>query len=204
MTAFVVLAVDAVEIGRVVVVPDAHLVRAELFGDFVDGIRGLLHEVARFVDLSRERPDDQVAIANRLIELDRCGELVALQFVEAVVESARLELRGVEVRPPLGARFAERVLELDGVEPDRRECVERTGNLGGELLPDTPELRADRDLFPLGSCGGRKEESGRRGGAADSENVSTGRMRVHAGILSGSAHPMLESGVELGTRFPSC
>ena len=119
-------------------------------------------EVARLVDLRRERPDDQVAVADRLIELDRRGELVALQLVEAVVESARLELGGVEVLPPLGARFAERVLELDGVEADSRERVERAGNLGRELLPHTPELRADRDAFPLGSCGGSREGKGER------------------------------------------
>ena len=160
-----VLAVDAVEVGEVVVVPDAHLVRPDLVGRLVHRVGCLLQEVRRLVDLRRERPDDQVAVADRLVELDRRRELVALQFAERVVEPARLQLGRVEVLPPLRARLAERVLELDAVEPDRGERVERARNVGGELFPHAPELRADRESSSTrrrpdaGSAGTRRADA---------------------------------------------
>ena len=125
----------------------------DLLGGLVHRVGRLLQEVRRLVDVRRERPDDQVPVADGLVELDGGRELVALQFAEGVVEPARLEPRRVEVLPPLGARLAERVLEFDAVEPGRGKRTERAGNVGGELLPHAPELRADRDALPRGPAG---------------------------------------------------
>jgi hypothetical protein len=104
----------------------------------------------------------------RSLELDGGRQLVALQFVEPVVESARLEPRRIEMLPPFGARLAERVLEFDGLEPDARERFERSGNLGGELLSHAPELCSDRDGFPRGQDEGwhRRGDDGGGGGRA--------------------------------------
>ena len=70
-----VFAVDAIEVGRVVVVPDAHFVRPHLFGGFVHSVGGLLQQIGRLVDLRRKRTDDQVPVANRLVELDVAASL---------------------------------------------------------------------------------------------------------------------------------
>ena len=120
-----VLAADAVEVREMVVVPDAHLVRFHLLRRFVHRVGRRLQEIRRLVDIRRERPDDQVLVANRLVELDGGRELVTLKFAEGVMESARLELDRVEVFPPFRARLTERVLEFDAVEPGGRERAER-------------------------------------------------------------------------------
>ncbi len=177
-----VLAVDAIEVREVVVVPDTQLVRLHLLRRLVHGVGRLLQQFGRLVHLRRERPDDQVPVADAQVELDGGRELLALQFAEGVVEPARLELRGIEVFPPFGAGPAERVLQLDGVEARRGECGEGAGNVGGQLLPHAPELRPDRDALPGGAGQGRqrREDEGRdRCAAAELEDVASCRMRVH-------------------------
>ena len=190
-----VLAVDAIEVGRVVVVPDAHPVRLGLVGRFVDRVGCRLQEIRRLVDVRRKRPDDQVLVADGLVEFDRGREPVTLEFGEGVMETARLELDRVEVFPPLRARLLERVFEFDAVEPGGRERPEGAWNVGGELRAHAPELRADRDALPGGSgrCRQRGEdEGGGRCGAAELEDVAPCRMRVHGMRPFDWAHPTLD------------
>ena len=177
-----VLAVDPVEVGEVVVVPDAHLVRSDLDGRLVHGVGRLLEEVRRLVDFRRERPDDQVAVPYAKVELDRRRELVALQFAQRVVEPARLQPGRIQVLPPLRARPAERVLEFDTLVPDCGERIERAGDVCHELFPHAPELRADGNLLPRGAGRNRQrrnEEGGCRCGAAEFQDVASRRMPVH-------------------------
>ena len=135
------------------------------------------------VNLFRQRPDDQVAIADRLVELDARLKVVALQLVEPVVEATRLQAGAAQVGLPLLAGFLERVLELDGLVPHLLERGQGAGNVGGELLAHAPELGADRDLLPCGLLSARApgadERGGHRGGSKG-EDVATGRMQSGA------------------------
>ena len=85
---------------------------------------------------------------------------------EGVVEAARLQPGRVQVRPPLGARLAERVLELDGLVAHGAERLQRARDVAGQLLAHAPELRADRDLLPAAaparSTGARRARRPRR------------------------------------------
>ena len=171
-----VLAVDAIEVGRVIVVPDSHLVRFRLCGNFIDGVGGLLQKITRLVNVRGQRTDDEVSIADRLIELHRRCKLVALQLVEPMMEPAGFELCRVEVFAPLRARLPERVLEFNRLEADCRERVQSTGNLGRELFSHTPELHPNRNALPRGASGGfaqRTEKNGSRCGAAEFQNVTS-------------------------------
>jgi hypothetical protein len=173
-----VLAVDSIEVRRVVVVPDAHPMRPEALGHLVDGGSGRLQQFGRLVHRRRQRTDDQVAIADRLVELDARRKLVALQLGEAVMEAARPQPGRIEVRAPKGAGLAKSVLELDRLIPHGAQRLERAWYVGGQFLADAPELRRDGDLLP--GCGARpRSQQNRSGGsAAEPEDFATRRTGV--------------------------
>ena len=181
-----VLAVDAIEVRRVVVIPDAHVVDLQPLGHAVDRLRGLLQQIGRRVHRLRQRTDDQVAVPDCLIELDAARELVALQLLERVVEAARLQPGPVQVRAPLFTRRVECVFEFDGLVSHGCERFQRARNVAGQLLAHAPELRADRDAFPASGPGPQRgsEECEGCSSAAEPEDVATGRLcRGHDCVL---------------------
>ena len=184
-----VLAVDATKVRRVVVVPDAHLVRLQPFGHRVDLVGGLLQQVGRSVDLRGQGADDQIPVADGLVELHAGRELAALQLGEAMVKAARLQVGGIQVGLPLGSRPAERVFELDRLIAQRAERLQRPRDVLGQLQAHAPELRADGNLLPCGRSGASRGRQQHRGGgrAAEPESITTGqRSSIHEGPSVGT------------------
>ena len=96
-----------------------------------------------------------------------------------------LQLGGIEVPSPLGARLAERVLELHGFIAHGAERLQRAGNVGGQLLAHAPELRADRNVLPARSPMGRTGAS-RTEAAAAPPSLSTSRRVGCPDVMSPS------------------
>ena len=128
--------------------PTRMLVRLQPLGDRVHLVGGLLQQVGRGVDRRRQRADDQVPVADRLVELHGGRELVARELGESVMKAAGLQAGGVEMALPLRAGLAERVLELDALIADSAERFQRAGNVLGQLQAHAPQLRADRNRLP--------------------------------------------------------
>ncbi len=159
------LAFHRLELDAMVVVADFHAVRGR-------SLRCLVHQPCRLQPrgagaalLRRKARYDEVLIAERLVELDRAGQLVAQDGVPARVCTAALQAAVIQELPQLLGAAAIVAGKLYPLIPHPGHGIQHAGQVVLTVLADRVKLQTDRypgHCFPFSS--GRRLRASSAGG----------------------------------------